>query len=826
MRNFTSLLIVLFFLLISTGSNGAEVSIDKARSVATNFYLYHSQSKNIESSWISDISSTYIKTDGARTLLYIFNMRNGGFVIVSGDDNTIPVLAYSLHNSFPVDNTPANIQSWLLEYTKQIQTTSDKNSFKDPLIKETWDILESGVPQTDYFKNRSNNVDPLVTANWHQGIPYNDACPEDPDGPNGHTLAGCIAIAMAQIMYYHRYPEIGYGQHSYYSNKYDTIKADFGNTTYRWNEMVDEIYHNPIPAVAELVFHCGVSINTSYSPTASGAFTLLCVDALINYFKYSQKAKYIFRADTTINYIDSLIYNLSQNKPVIYRGGAWGGHSFICDGFDNSGYFHFNFGWGGEADGYYNLDNLVPNGYNITAQQAAIINISPADPNFPTYCTGQQTFTATEGTFDDGSGYLNYQELSDCYYLVSPIDPDISQIMLIFESINTEEERDVITIYDGDSVTDPVLGSISGSHNEKVYISSENKLLIHFESDGENQDKGWFAKYIGYHSTFCKSYNQTTWMANWISDNSGPYNYANNSNCEWFISPNNPEVDSIAGIKIRFSEFSTYNSNDVLTIYNGPDTSYPILKSLSGSHSHDTLYASSNKIFLTFTTDHSSTASGWEFFYQPIFPEYCTDTTYLTEPHGTFGDGSGDKKYVNKSNCYWKISPPNAKEITLSFTEFDLEYGYDRVKVYDPTTSPWTLLGDFTSNTLPSPVTSSNGNLLVHFHSDKSNTAQGWTAEYSITNLGIKEPIIKEALVIHPIPARNTITISGNFIKGEHLLLKTFTSTGILVDSKEINDIDKKNKLDYNISNLKSGLYIIHIVNGNKVFHNKFIKTN
>jgi hypothetical protein len=322
-------------------------------------------------------------------------------------------------------------------------------------------------------------------------------CPADTAGPAGHTLVGCVAISMAQVMYYFRYPESGVGNHSYHLSKYGMISADFGNAHYNWDEMVNYTYFFQNPEIAELVFHCGVSVEMSYSPIGSGAYTIDCVDALTTYFKYSENAKYITRADTNIRYVDSLISSLDQGLPVIYTGGSFGGHAFVCDGYNDAGFFHFNFGWGGIADGYYHLEAIVPSGINLTTAQAAIINIKPKE-NHPQYCSNFKEYTAKEGTIDDGSNYLDYQPNSDCQHLITCNDPGVSSIMIVFKKIDTEENVDLIRIYDGNSINSPLLATLSGQQYNTCLTSSSNEMLVEFISDSQNEGDGWFAEYIAF----------------------------------------------------------------------------------------------------------------------------------------------------------------------------------------------------------------------------------------------------------------------------------------------------------------------------------------
>jgi hypothetical protein len=57
---------------------------------------------------------------------------------------------------------------------------------------------------------------------------------------------------------------------------------------------------------------------------------------------------------------------LDAGQPMYYEGtGNGSGHAFVCDGYDNNNFFHFNWGWDGLADGYYNINALNPTALGI-----------------------------------------------------------------------------------------------------------------------------------------------------------------------------------------------------------------------------------------------------------------------------------------------------------------------------------------------------------------------------------------------------------------------------------------------------------------------------
>ena len=288
--------------------------------------------------------------------LYIFSSDNS-FVIVAADDRVKPIIGYSNDNPFAIEKVSSNIAYWLDKANGEIQYAIDNDMQATDEIRNEWHKLVNGIKPD--AKSRAG-VEALMTTKWSQDSPFSNMC------PNG-TYTGCAATAMAQVMKYWNWPVKGIGSHTYYEDNFGEITADFGNTIYDWDNMKD-VYYNSSPtveknAVATLMFHCGVSIDMDYGYTASGAFPDDVPSALVKYFDYSNSTCDRYKP----NYSDSQWLNilkteLNASRPIIYNG--WdingGGHSFVCDGYDEYDNFHFNWGWEGYCDGYYAIGALNP----------------------------------------------------------------------------------------------------------------------------------------------------------------------------------------------------------------------------------------------------------------------------------------------------------------------------------------------------------------------------------------------------------------------------------------------------------------------------------
>ncbi len=145
-------------------------------------------------------------------------------------------------------------------------------------------------------------------------------------------------------------------------------------------------------AVAELLFHLGVSVDMDYGPTGSGMWNHKAAYSLRTYFNYSPETQYLYRDSTNLDWDSVIVAHLDQKIPMYYAG--WSvpninGHAFIIDGYQTEDYFHFNWGWGGSYDGYFYLDNLVPGGNNFNLAQELVINCYPDTINYsyPYYCS-------------------------------------------------------------------------------------------------------------------------------------------------------------------------------------------------------------------------------------------------------------------------------------------------------------------------------------------------------------------------------------------------------------------------------------------------------
>lgn len=318
----------------------------------------------------SELAYQRVAVDG-RANLSVYNFTDGsnGFMVKLGEE----VIGYSLDGIFDISTAPPAMVAMLEALTQSSASDNGDWTPVGPLANDRGYVM------------------------WNQDSPFNDLCPEYQLGMRAPS--GCVATAMAQVMYYHRWPERGTGTHTYspavlYGN---TLTADFGSTEYKWDAMVP--YYAPgiyapgyteeesRAAVAELMLHCGVSVDMFYY-TQSGATDYDVPPALVNYFGYDRSMAYRKREHySTRDWLGIIHSELEAGRPVLaYGRSASGGHAYVFDGMDSDGFIHVNWGWGGMSNGYFNTSALTPptqgiggsdGGFNYS--QRIITGVKPAD---------------------------------------------------------------------------------------------------------------------------------------------------------------------------------------------------------------------------------------------------------------------------------------------------------------------------------------------------------------------------------------------------------------------------------------------------------------
>ena len=381
----------LLLLVVAMGMNVMAGPVDSttAKNIALNFWRSQINPTRQDA---SEVQLRNVAPQLGFTQFYLMqNERGEGFVIVASDDRAMPVLGYSDHGTIDAATMPDNFRMWLQIYEEEISAAVQAQLPQSAETAAQWAALSAG---TSLPARATTAVSPLLSTTWDQGSPYNSLCPGS--GWN-KCPTGCVATAMAQVMKYWSYPQKGCGSHSYTCTSYNnqTLSADFGNTTYNWSSMPNNVTSSNT-AVATLMFHCGVAVEMQYTTSGSGAQTL---DPYGNNYPSAEAAfKCYFGYNSTLKgkrkdgfdeseWINMLKVELDAGRPVMYSGfdeDLTDGHAFVCDGYNSSNYFHFNWGWSGSNDGYFAVSSLNPGSggwgsthYDFSYAQQALFGVEP-----------------------------------------------------------------------------------------------------------------------------------------------------------------------------------------------------------------------------------------------------------------------------------------------------------------------------------------------------------------------------------------------------------------------------------------------------------------
>ena len=407
-RLYTILLTLVLFIgtiFARTPQEAAQIAsefINQRYQATSSVQRIQSATKASRSTVPVNLAYTHTQQDGLTPAIYVFNGKEEeGFVLVSAEDNARAVLGYADQGSFDPQDIPSNMQVWLQMYAEEL-------------------AYAALMPQASANYNKPigspyPTVEPLLgETQWGQGEPYNNHCPLI----NGErSVTGCVATALSQIMYKHKYPKQGTGNHSYRLNNYGTISVDYSKATYDWDNMLPRYVRNSYTttqadAVAQLMYHVGVSANMHYTPQASGTSSGIALQGLSRYFGYDAGIVPLlkdFMPESEV--LEGIAADLEAGRPVYISAVTtnYEGHAFVCDGMQSNGYLHINWGWSGSSDGYFSISALNPgqqgtggsaSNLAFTVDVCAYTNIRPNEggKGAPLYTADGLTRTSAEVT--------------------------------------------------------------------------------------------------------------------------------------------------------------------------------------------------------------------------------------------------------------------------------------------------------------------------------------------------------------------------------------------------------------------------------------------
>lgn len=365
-------LVLLVSLFLPASALADSVSVEEAHAKAVRFFTGSVETRTapqLELVWDGEPATT---RSGAEPAFYIFNRNdNPGFVIIAGDDAASPVIGYSLKNNFSSTAMPDNLRWWL-----------------DGVRETILEMRKAGVAAHPDQRLAAADAEKLLaTAEWGQGDPYNRECPMLLDGVT-RTVTGCVQTAAAIICKYHRWPTEVSGTVPGYTTA--TKKLSVPSRTLRgYNfDLMPMNYRNfnesQAAEIARLMADLGVMMQADYD-TSTGAYSEDVPIMLSTYMRFSKQALHLSRtAYTDEEWITLLKKEIDANRPALYSGSdiTAGGHAFVMDGYDSNNKIHFNWGWDGSANGYYDVAFMNPKDtpYRFTQYQGCVVNLQP-DPN-------------------------------------------------------------------------------------------------------------------------------------------------------------------------------------------------------------------------------------------------------------------------------------------------------------------------------------------------------------------------------------------------------------------------------------------------------------
>ena len=342
--------LLLLMLFVSIVAMGGPVTPDEARQKITKFMNPRRANAISESSLQLVATSHYqVQKETMAASYYVFNVGEGqGFVIAGADDRVPAVLGYSSNGKFDPQNMPENMKAWLESYDDQMAYLNEHP--------------EAAAPQKTVS---GGSISPLLQSEWDQGNPYNLLCPED---GGQHSVTGCAATAMAQVMYFWQWPKQTAAEIPGYksSEKGFVMPAIPAGKSIDWENMVPKYTGSETDAqkqaVAELMLLCGTAVQMDYTASSSAASASYVADAWVNYLDYDAATIYENRNNYRLAAWNQKVYNeLAARRPVLYSGQSSGtGHAFVIDGYGGDDYFHVNWGWGGGSNNYFLLSILDP----------------------------------------------------------------------------------------------------------------------------------------------------------------------------------------------------------------------------------------------------------------------------------------------------------------------------------------------------------------------------------------------------------------------------------------------------------------------------------
>lgn len=785
-----TLLSVLFCCLFAFVFADNVVSVQEARTVSKNFITAVNPSANVSES--DFVLKQIIRDENNEPMLYVFNIRDNGFIIVSASDAVSPIFAYSLENEFK-----AEVCSYAMNVYKT-DVASAKGTTNAAAAAE-WNYFKNYVP-TRGQEYLVSEVKPLLSSTWNQVTYYNNHCPMQADAVqsqsnldcDGHVPAGCVAADMSVIMHYYRHPESGIGGVSYNPTHY-ILNSD--------NEPVDTIFYprqtqrfdghydynsmpNSISAytgeVAKLMWHAGISVLMDYGPDGSGAQSDYALTCMKNNWKYERTAQMYTRTDySNAKWTDTIKSEINAMRPIYYSAndGA-GGHAFMLDGYqaynDVTTFVHY-------LDTLYALDHID----TIEHQNITMDSVLVGEEWTYVYDT---TYTYT------------YDSVMVAYHTDSLLTYDTTFNSTTMAHINW-----------GWGGYSNGYFKISGSGHLGGYTQYE-QLMANLKP-ADQQPKATEGR------------ETVTATRGSISDGAGNLLYTPGTDRTWMLSA--PEASKY---KISFLRLETEANADEVIFYKNGNTN-DVAGRYSGNTCPSQFVINADSVLVRFVTnDNDVVGRGFVFDFTATTPaSYCQEETILPAGTGTITDKGDanveeDAPYRPESYCTWRIN--GFDKIYISYPRIELADG-DFIDFFDVTQPgkryPLCRIDNYNWPTQDVMVfDGSTHKLEIRFVSDNLNEGNGFTLTYeTVTGIQENNGISNVSIYPNPVSSMLNVDLTADFDGQINFRIMDMTGRTLSVESLANCGGDVHHTI--NVNNLSKGMYLLSIEGQNVKSVRKFI---
>ena len=746
--------------LVVLGYAQHQVSVENAMNASRNFLA-----ERIGALDTKGLSMTLAYTEYAEDgtpLFYRFQVGDKGFMIVSATDLATPVLAYSLESNFE-KGTGADL--YCDKYKKQL-TYLVEHPETATTDAQLWNKYGAADFQVSAQKGGKGTpcVEPLVTTRWTQETYYNTYCPVSSvpqSSMDYRTPVGCVALTMANILYYYRYPSSGFGGVAYIPREYENGElfytypaqvVNFSAQTYNYDAMTD-ILTDYNGELSKLIYNAGVSVHMSYGHDGSGSQSEYAINALHTNFRFPEGAQFHNYTDVTdqggnqTTWENMAKAELDARRPIFFSGSnaSAGGHAWIMDGYttiaDTAGvdhsYFHVNWGWAGSSNGFYSIKNLNTASYgnfNHENSESMITLLAPNDEDIQKPTSGDVRITASKGTISDGAGTQKDQPNTSRSWVIAT--PGATKYSLEFSKLKTKA-GDKVTIYNGGTPNSPVLQNYEGD----------------------------------YLMAACSDYTNIAGCMN------GDF-----------------QGQALPGAV-------TVNADSVLVVFtsNGDDqTDYGFVLKFEAT---------------TITTDACAQVTA------PITTDEWHGV-FTDKPNNQQGN---DNPYRPARTCSWQLRVPQAAGYAFNFMKFDLKAG-DFVELQNSASNAeQPVLARFDITNPPTgPVYVDAPRVTIKFVSDNWLEGAGFELEFwKLAGIDNHDNIAN--VTLYPNPATNYVNVNIEGDQAQVFNAAVVDMTGKTVYSEQISFGGGNETHQIGVRNLAKGFYFLHLQNENGKVIRKFI---